>query len=211
MGLDVKHIQLTKEIMGYDYFLYTKDWNIDCNVSIENYEEYIQDIEDTEIDKDILIIKKKEDYDKIIKEGLILENQILEVFIGDKFKWDWEKIIKKYFDDNKIKNASDKIITIGSKDLEFMTASTLKTVMVKGVYYNEVGYQRKGMNGIFYNDYTKYFLWGNKEDFIKAYDCLDDSCYCDSDENTLKEMQEYFKENFLDNYIFGKSLLLASF
>ena len=207
MGLDVKHIQLTKEIIGYDYFLYTKDWNIDCNVSIENYEEYIQDIEDTEIDKEILIIKKKEDYDKIIKEGLILENQILEVFIGDKFKWDWEKIIKKYFDDNKIKNASDKIITIGSKDLEFMTASTLKTVMVKGVYYNEVGYQRKGMNGIFYNDYTKYFLWGNKEDFIKAYD----SGYCDNDENTLKEMQEYFKENFLDNYIFGKSLLLASF
>ena len=92
-----------------------------------------------------------------------------------------------------------------------MTASTLKTVIVKGVYYNEVGYQRKGMNGIFYNDYTKYFLWGNKEDFIKAYDCLDDSGYYDRDENTLNEMQEYFKENFLDNYIFGKSLLLVSF
>jgi hypothetical protein len=37
MGLDINHIQLTKKIMGYDYFLYTEDWNIDCNVSLENY------------------------------------------------------------------------------------------------------------------------------------------------------------------------------
>jgi hypothetical protein len=92
-----------------------------------------------------------------------------------------------------------------------MTASILKTVIVKGIYYNEVGYQRRGMNEIFYNDFIEYILWGNKENFLKAYDCIDDSGYCDSNENTLKEMQKYFNENFLDNYVFGKSLLMVSF
>ena len=211
MGLDINHIQLTREITGYDYFLYTEDWNIDCNVSLSNYDKYIQDIEDTEIDKEILIIKKPEDYNKIIKEKLIEENKIMEVFIGEKFKWEWEKIIMKYFKDNNIKNGSDKIFTISSNNFEYMTASTLKTIIVKGIYYNEIGYQRKGMNSIFYNDFTEYGLWGKKEDFLKAYDCLDESGYCDSDKNTLKEMQEYFMENFLNNYVFGKSLLNVSF
>ena len=211
MGLDVVHIQLSKEIIEDDDFLNIEDWGIDCNVSIENYSEYITNIEDTEIDKNILIIKKAEDYARIIEEGYILEDKIIDVFIGNKFKWDWESIVKKYFVDNNIENWSNTIITIGSKDLEFMTASTIKTVTVKGMYYSEVGHQRNGMNEIFHNDFTEFFLWGNKRDFLKAYECLDDSRYCDRDENTLKEMQEYFKDRFINSFIFGKSLLMVSF
>jgi len=42
----------------------------------------------------------------------------------------------------KMKNESEETIQykISSNNFEYMTASTLKTVIVKGVYYNEIEY-----------------------------------------------------------------------
>lgn len=215
MGLDVNHYKLTKFPENKDDFIIFDDnWDIDCNVSIENYREFITDIEDEEIDKDILIIKKEDDYDKILKEGLISEDNIIKVFVGEKHKWIWKQIINDYINENKIKNVWDEIITIGSKDLEFMTVSTYKSVIVKGMYYNEIGYQRKSMCDKFYEIFQNgiYSFYGKKEDFDLAYDCVGGDWY---EKNwgidTVNEIRQYFKENFIDKYEFGKSLLSVSF
>lgn len=66
------------------------------------------------------------------------------------------------------------------------------------VYYTEVGYQRKGLNGQFYQDYEDgkigYFVWTKAE--LERY--LDD--YVEPDR------KEYFKANIVDVFEDGKDV-----
>lgn len=64
------------------------------------------------------------------------------------------------------------------------------------LYYDEVGYQRKGLNSKFYEDYKSgkigYFVWTLAE--LQRYK----EDYCDDD------TKENFQRNIIDNFIEGK-------
>ena len=70
-----------------------------------------------------------------------------------------------------------------------------KTISIIG--YEEVGYQRKGLNGIFYDDYEKhkigYYVWSKKE--LERYK----QDYCNSDDE-----KKDFQENIINKFIEGE-------
>ncbi len=96
---------------------------------------------------------------------------------------------------------------------KYHTISFGEPIKVQGVYYiDDIGYQRKGMSDLFYDSFKKYTLWGKKEDFDLAYNCVADEWYLDYwGQDAVNDMKKNFKENFVDKYEFGRSLLCVSF
>ena len=74
---------------------------------------------------------------------------------------------------------------------------------VKVLYYEEVGYQRKGFNAKFYDDYKAgkigYYCWSKAElgRYKKDY-CVDD------------EVKEYFQKNIIDKFTDGETCCIFS-
>jgi len=83
----------------------------------------------------------------------------------------------------------------------------------KGFYYEEAGYQRKGVNDEFWKHFdpeSDIYCYANKEDFEYAYKCIDK--YWESDtEAIVQKRKNDFKLNFIDNYEFGESYLAISY
>ena len=74
----------------------------------------------------------------------------------------------------------------------------------KVIYYESIGYQRKGMNPKFYEDFNNCKLYLRKEHVLKA------SQYLDVDDQWGPTLNQDFKESFIDNFIEGESIFFAS-
>ncbi|MDO1446339.1 hypothetical protein Q0590_08760 [Rhodocytophaga aerolata] len=73
------------------------------------------------------------------------------------------------------------------------------------IYLKEIGYQRKGMKRKFYEDFQNDKLYLDLSSVKKAYQ------YLEGDHITpLKELQRSFQQNFIDNFIEGKSIFWAN-
>jgi hypothetical protein len=73
------------------------------------------------------------------------------------------------------------------------------------IYFKEIGYQRKGMNSMFYKDFENGKPYLDIEAVKKAYK------YLQADHiNSLEELRQNFQENFIDNFIEGESVFYAS-
>jgi hypothetical protein len=73
------------------------------------------------------------------------------------------------------------------------------------IYFKEVGYQRKGMNKKFISEFENEKLYFSKDDVIKAYHFIEpNSNY------SLQELQDYFKDHFIENFIEGESVFFIS-
>lgn len=72
-----------------------------------------------------------------------------------------------------------------------------KKILVGFIYYKEVGYQRKGFNAKFYEDYQNnkigYFVWTKAE--LERY------------KKDYAEDPEEFQKNIIDNFIEGKCVV----
>lgn len=77
-----------------------------------------------------------------------------------------------------------------------------KTVLI---YFQEKGYQRKGMHSDFYRDFKNDALYLDLATVMKAYEYIEDvnSEYC-------SVLKSNFKTNFIDNFIEGESLFFVS-
>ena len=75
---------------------------------------------------------------------------------------------------------------------------------IKVLFYSEKGHQRKGMNSKFHKDFVSGKLYFDKDSVVKAYS------YIDSTRGDSKGIQQYFKENFIDNFIEGESIFFSS-
>lgn len=107
---------------------------------------------------------------------------------------------------------SDKTIEI---DLEKVPK---KNKTIKVLFYNEVGYQRKGLNGKFYDDYEEgkigYFVWNLKE--LKRYK----KDYCDRQHryiypngeksNDIVTPKKDFQHNIIDTFVEGECVVTFS-
>ncbi len=71
------------------------------------------------------------------------------------------------------------------------------------IYWATKGYQRKGMNGYFYNDFEDGKLYFDKATVIKA------SRYLSPPSIYGKKLKMHFQENFIDNFIEGESIFFS--
>lgn len=76
---------------------------------------------------------------------------------------------------------------------------------VSVIYFKEVGYQRKGMNSKFCNDFE------NGKAYLKIESVKNVYKYLHADHiHSLEELQQNFQINFIDNFIEGESVFYAS-
>ena len=73
------------------------------------------------------------------------------------------------------------------------------------IYFEKKGYQRKGMSRKFYSDFRNDGFYFDLPSIKKAYQYLEGDHI-----NSLKELQENFQKNFIDNFIEGESIFFVS-
>lgn len=74
-------------------------------------------------------------------------------------------------------------------------------ITTKVLYYKIKGYQRKGMNRKFYNDFKNDQLYFELLTVERAYQ------YLEADHmGSLEELQDNFRKNFMGNFIEGESI-----
>lgn len=172
MGLDVSHLQLTLTPDENSRYFDIDDWNSDCNVPLENYSKYITTIEILDFKECIIVVKNEkdfEDFDKAAKRDSI-EN--LKVFIGE-LNDSMRAQLSRYIADQKLEKLKSVELYCEDDGLKYYTISYGEPVQIQGMYYiGDIGYQRRGMNSLFYDTFNKYLLWGKKEDFELAYTCV---------------------------------------
>lgn len=212
MGLDVSHVQLTVTPVDKGDFFYVDDWDLDCNVPLKTYSKYITTIDVLDFSKTLAIVKSEEQYEKWRKTEWFSSTEYLKVFIGD-LSDIMRAQLAKFIINQKLDKLEMAEFDCEHDGLKYHIISFGEPKQFRGVYYaDDIGYQRKGMNSLFYDTFEKHLLWGKKEDFELAYTCIADEWYLEhwGDEG-VNEMRRNFKENFLDKFEFGKSLLCASF
>ncbi len=212
MGLDISHLQLSLTPNENNDFLNIDDWDADCNVPLENYSKYITTIDDLEFNKTLAIFKNEADFEMLKKANRYEDLGYLKVFIGeqtDHLRYD----VSKYATKHKLDKLEKIVLITEQEGIKYHTISFGEAIKVQGVYYkDDVGYQRKGMSNLFYDHFKKNMLWGRKEDFELAYTCVADEWYLKHwGAANVAEMRANFKENFVDKFEFGKSLLCVSF
>ena len=75
----------------------------------------------------------------------------------------------------------------------------------KLLYYKELGFQRKGMNSKFYEDFQSNYYFDLKT-VQRAYEYLHGDHI-----NSLKELQINFRKYFIDNFELGRSVFFVSY
>ena len=218
MGLNIYHYRIIDLPEESDDFIRIDDWDDYCNLPLKCYKNYIKDIEDIELDKYILMVKDEKALEKMLLDREISKEDILEVIFGNPNREIFEKYLEEYIKSNKIENIGNKIITeyenMPPANIKNISVASFKKITVKGLYYKEIGYQRKNMGDNFYELFkNKYIFFGKKEDFDLAYDCVcNDDWYLEHfSKKDIIEIRKEFKENFVDKYIFGNSIMFIDF
>lgn len=210
MGLEVFHYMLTHTPNNSGNHFFVGEWELDCNVALDHYSGFITDIGDYNFDKIIAIVQNDEDHEKLKKTEWFIEMEFMKVFIGD-IDDNMQKTLAEYIVREKLDKLQISELGAVHDGIKYHMISFGEHVMRKGVYYEEVGYLPYGMSGRFYRRFRKYYLWGKQEDFDLAYACIEDDGYPEDYPEKINYHKVNFKENFLDKFVFGQSLLVASF
>ncbi len=216
MGLDVCHYKLTLHPEDKSNYLEIDGWTErTCNLPLEVFASYIQDIPSVDFSTNILVIEDERYLGKIEKDTL---QSALKVYTGQPFLKIRDEI-NSFIRSEGLGKLERLDITCGSSDTndppnnyEYLSICFGQKTTVQGMYYNEVGYQRKGMNKDFYMEFGKHEFYGKKEDFEKALMCVGDDRYIEYwGEKAVNRMREDFRKEFVDTFEFGVSLLHPSF
>ncbi len=215
MGLDISHIKLTTKPVNPAWFWYVGDWEFECNVPLEVYSKYITEMDDLEYKKSIAIVNDEEDYAKFI--DAVGCDGYSQVFIGEQDD-KMQRQISRFIVEHKLENLKVINSERGTGNswpgaVNYNTISFAEPVKSRVIYYiDDIGYQRKGMNDLFYDTFKKHMFWGNKEDFELAYECIGGTWYVEHwGQEAVDSMKINFKKNFVEKFEFGKSLLNLSF
>ena len=209
MGMDISHVQLTVTPRDDNDFWEVSDWDSFCNVPLKHYLNYVTLIDAIVFNKSVLIVENEEKFEKLKKSNHFRLHEYLNVFFREPDYDTMKEVLYQFIvkqNLNKLKRMEFSNIENG---IEYHTISFGEYMKVKGVYYtDDIGYQRNGMDDTFYNKFKKYEVWGKKEDFDLAYDCVGGDWYFEHwGQEAVNEMKENFKRNFVDKFEFGKSLL----
>ncbi len=210
MGLDIYHTKATLEkptiIDPHGLDIITEEGfpNMGFDVPFSHFDKYIQKIDYPKIIKKATLMKEGENLDDTF--GWFNDGNSEIIFYENPDSL--EQKTKEYELKNNLNKLHRNLSTNSETwDLLYHYEFIEKT----GFYITDEGCQRKGMNAdfnSFYQDDKYNFVL--KEDFEKAYQCIDYYWEFDTDEE-LAMRRKNFKENFLDKYEFGASYLALSY
>ncbi len=211
MGLDVTHIQLTLTPENKDDFFSIEDWQLVCNVALEHYAKYITTIDFFEFEDSIALVENETQYKSLKKTKGFNENHYIKVFIGELNDATLDGI-NEFIVGQGLENLITSQMKCNHDGITYHRMAFGTPIKVQGMYFiDNIGERNKGMSNQFYDSFKGYFLWGNKEDFELAYACVGGEWYLENwGQEAVDEMKQNFKENFIDKFEFGKSLLCVS-
>ncbi len=216
MGLDITHYKATLELSQNSELIKiggeirglvgaeTRDSFSDFNVPFEHFEKYIQLI-DYPIIIDTLIIV--EDKDKIEYATNHFSNSNYKILLRND---DLEKKLNDYEKENNLKDfrrhSKSSILN------EWKIINYYKIESKEGFYYQQVGYQRKGMNENFWKRFCNddIYQYALKEDFEFASNCLQRK-QLNETKADFELRKENFNKQFLENYENGGSFMSLSY
>lgn len=211
MGLDVTHYMLSHSPNDEGRQLTIEDWDLDCNVPLQYYSKFITDVWEYDFDKTIVIVENEQVLENLKKREFFNEMNYMEVFVGSqnsKMRTD----LASYIKNEKLDKLERTGFKIKHDGIEYSEISFGEQVIKKGFFYDEVGYQRQGMNKLFYDTFKKYLFWGKKIDFDLALECVGEDFYIDCwGQEAVAETKAIFKTDFVDKFVFGQSILCVSF
>lgn len=207
MGLDIFHYKVTKDkpkliYPGYEYIITEDNYEL-FDVDISYFEPNIEIIDSPTV-LHTLVFPKKEEYIDDIKK--ITDKNVTILFeenLNDVNKAVFDFTNKNKYKETKLKEWNNN---------EWLSFDIYIIEKKKGFYYEEVGYQRKGMNLKFWKKFCEkdIYCYTQKEDFEYALNCVDYCWHTDTDD-IVNERIELFKNDFLDKYESHKSWLEVSY
>ncbi|MCL2364378.1 MAG: hypothetical protein FWC71_06935 [Defluviitaleaceae bacterium] len=208
MGLDIYHFKATltkpqKIYPGFEnYFIKYGDDEHKYNgfdVGMEYFEPYIQEIDVPKIKRTLIFVKNESDMDDM-KKFLYHETH----FFYESNLANIDKAVMHHVVRNKMTN-----LHIHKLDApKWIVIYLFELVKETGFYYEEVGYQRKGMNKRFWEHFNSnsIYQYTHKSDFENALSCVDYYWKEDSAE-VVNQRKQQFKIDFIDKYESNRSWL----
>jgi len=220
MGLDITHYKATlikpksssRWNLNFQLEEYFTDGGSGFDVDFNYFSSYVQLIDVPKTLKELIIVKDESKLDEVKK-----------VFKDSDDRWrkltgkpdeNENRLILCEPDSLSIDNTANKILCPSEENRLFVERSEHRLgIFVRfelyqleqkiGFYYEEVGYQRKGMGSRF-NHYTNggthgIYCFTAKSDFEYALTCVD-YYWQDDDEEDVITRREQFKANFVDSY-----------
>ena len=209
MGLDLHHyILIAKNDESFDYF--TLDEFIDEPEFIQRHQNLIGEVEQFDHYHEILvfpdastkelILRTHEDFSEkpiLIAELKNLKEHINKIASED-FIAESDLIILKIVDNLLTKDPL--------KEVYYYSISYESNPrVIKVLFHDEIGYQRKGMNSDFYQDFVNGKLYFDKATVLKAYTYLQPRLG-----DSIVDLQNSFKEQFIDNFTEGESIFFPN-
>lgn len=203
MGLDISHKKATlqKPITTDPYGLggITEESFDGFDVEFSHFQKFIQKIDCTKVIKTAIIVDNYE-YLDYTKDWFKERN--LNIF----FEWT-EDSLKKELKDFEIKNNLKNLSShLDRSPLKWNLLHYYEITKKIGFYSTDVGYQSMGWALDWYFHQPDKWNFVLLEEFERAYNCIDDSKESLTEADYITR-RKYFKENFLDNYEFGASIL----
>ncbi|RFS19956.1 hypothetical protein DVR12_19695 [Chitinophaga silvatica] len=206
MGLDLYHcIPCVKEEDVTIFESFTLDELSDCPEFIDQHKNLITEIVEPEDYFTISIFSKSSDLEHYLDRYKKEENTIYLIGNFDNLVDE----ISKHETANNLRRDERFILTttskIGNPDIISTNINyPVGAIKKKVIYFKEIGYQRKGMEIRFYEDFT------NCQPYFKKADVLKAATYVSRNNKERSELNEHFKTAFIDNFIEGTSIFFGS-
>ena len=209
MGLDLYHaIPSIKTSDAVDYF--TVDEFKDNSPFLEKHLNLLTEIDESEWDFEILVFPDNLTRDLLIKSAPSYKDK--PTLIGDieKLNSEVSNIARENLFQNSeplILKSIDNLLTkeTGREIYHHIVSYETSSKKTKVLYWTAKGYQRKGMNKDFYNDFENCKLYFDKTSLLKASSYLQPTW-----DDNKEELKVYFKTNFVDNFVDGESIFFGS-
>jgi hypothetical protein len=181
----------------------TRETFANYNVPFEHFKNYIQKVNCPEILQTAIIVKDAKDLADVENH---YQNNDYKIFTDS----------KQLEEELAIHEAKENLDGLNRHiDSGYLSrwkiVSYYKNIQKEGIFFREVGYQRKRMNTAFWKRFcsSDTYCYALEEDFNFAFSCIEKR-----DDETLEDAQEVidnFKQNFLDNFELGSSFMVVSY
>jgi hypothetical protein len=216
MGLDITHYKAILKLPENSELLNiggqirgivgaeTRESFSEFNVPFEHFKNFIQPIDCPIIMETVIIAEGKNNIEYVTNHFSSSDYKILlndDSLSRNLNEYENEKGLKDFR-----KHFGESVLN------KWKVLNYYKTEKKEGFYYQQVGYQRKGMNKKFWNRFCKddIYEYALKEDFEYASKCLQKKQLSEP-ETEFELRKESFKKQFLDNFENGASFMSLSY
>jgi hypothetical protein len=206
MGLDIYHFKMVNKPVRKEDHILRKELARDM-INKYGFEKYLKREKVDGIFSLIALLKTPED----LATGKEYLESVDDAYTDYKLKLvgtlgSCKDKIKEFEDKEGLiefkKHTFEETVYIGARSIKY-TDIAYKGLLEQDVFFTAgVGYQRKGMNAEFYNYFQNDTYYADKESFEKLLEFSDPENHMYNPTNV--------KENFIDKYEYGRSVLLLS-